>query len=130
MQSGRLQKLFLDISKNSSEDKLPNSTGNSFSDKLRPERSSDFKERNPEIEGGRKHTGFRLFDDINDERSDKQDFGDINNERGDTQDFEGRSLHPDNNAISRFFKRPKEDGSSLIAIPSASSFVKAIIFPI
>jgi hypothetical protein len=129
MQSGKLQKLFLDKSKNSSEDKLTKSTGNSFSDKLRPERFSDVKERNPEIEGGRKHTGFTLFDDINDERSDKQDFGDINNERGDTQDFEGRSLHPDNDAISRFFKRPKEDGSCLIAIPFASRFVRAIIFP-
>jgi hypothetical protein len=117
MQSGRLRKLFLDKSKNSSEDKLPKSTGNSFSDKLRPERFSDVKEHNPEIEGGRKHIGFRLFDDINDERSD-------------TQDFEGRSLHPDNNAISRFFKRPKEDGSCLIAIPFASNSVKAIIFPI
>jgi hypothetical protein len=130
MQSGRLQKLFLDKSKNSSEYKLTKSTGNSFLDKLRLERFSDVKEHNPKIEGGRKHTGFRLFDDINDERSDKLDFGDINDERGNTQGFEGCLLHPDNDAISRFFKRPKDDGSCLIATSSASSSVKAIIFPI
>jgi hypothetical protein len=130
MLSGRLHKLFLDKSKDLSEDKLIKSTGNSISDKLRPERLSVVKERNPETEAGRKRTRFRLFDDINDERSDEQDFGDINDERGDTQDFKGCSTHPDNDAISRFFKRPKEDGSCLVAIPSASSSVKAIIFPI
>jgi hypothetical protein len=129
MLSGRLQKLFLDKSKDLSEDKLIKSTGNSFSDKLRPVRRSVVKEHNPETEDGRKHTGLRLFDDINDKRSDEQDFGGINDKRGDTQDFEGCSSHPNNDAISRFFKRPKEDGSFLIAIPSASSFVNAIIFP-
>jgi hypothetical protein len=67
MPSGRLRKLFLDKSKNWSEDKLS---------KLRPERFSFVKERNPKIEGGRKHNGFKLFGDINDERSDNQDFED------------------------------------------------------
>jgi hypothetical protein len=116
MQSGRLRKLFLDKSKNWSEGKLPKSTGNTSSDKLRPERYSVVNERNPEMEGGRKHTEFKLF-------------GDINNVRSDNQDFEECSLRPDNDAISRFFKRPKEDGNCLIAIPSASSSVKAIILP-
>jgi hypothetical protein len=76
MPSGRLRKLFLDKSKNLSEDKLSKSTGNISSDKLRPERFSFVKERNPKIEGGRKHNGFKLFGDINDERSDNQDFED------------------------------------------------------
>jgi hypothetical protein len=43
MQLGRLRKLFLDKSNISSEDKSPNSTGNSSSDKLRPLRSSCLK---------------------------------------------------------------------------------------
>jgi hypothetical protein len=117
MQSGRLQKLFLDKSKSLSEDKLLKSTGNQSSDKLRPERLSFVKERNPEMKGGRKHAGFKLFGDINDERSGNQD-------------FEDDSLRSDNDAISRFFKPPKEKGNCLIAVLSASSSVKAIIFPI
>jgi hypothetical protein len=117
MQLGRLRKLFLDKSKNLSEHKLSKSIGNPSSDKLRLERLNFVKERNPQTEGGRKHTGFKLF-------------GDINDKRGDNQDFEDCSLHPDNDAISRFSKRPKEDGNCLIAVPFASSSVKAIIFPI
>jgi hypothetical protein len=130
MLSGRLHKLFLDKFKDLSEDKLIKSTGNSFSDKLRRERRSIVKECKPETKCGRKHTGLWIFDDINDERSDEQDFGDINGERGDTKYFEGCSLHPNNDAISRFFKRPKEDGCCLRAITSASSSGKGIIFPI
>jgi hypothetical protein len=116
MQSGRLRKLFLDKSKFRSEDKFPRSIGIPSSDKLRSERSSVVKERNPKMEAGGKLIGFKLFGDIHDERSDNQDLEDC-------------SLNPDNNRVLRFFKRPKEDGSCLIAIPSASNSVKAIIFP-
>jgi hypothetical protein len=116
MQSGRLWKLFLDKSKFQSEDKLPRSIGIPSSDKLRPEIFISVKECNPEMEAGSKLTGFKLFCDIHDEKSDNQDFADC-------------SLNPNNNRVFKFFKRPKEDGSCLIAVPSASNFVKAIIFP-
>ena len=116
MQSGRLRKLFLDKSKFRSEDKLPRSTGIPSSDKLHSGRSRVVKERNPEIDAGSKLIEFKLFGDLHDERSENQDFEDC-------------SLHPDNNRVLRFFKKPMEDGSCLIAVPSASSCVKAIIFP-
>jgi hypothetical protein len=100
-----------------------------FSDKLRPKRYSVVKECNPGTKGGRKHTGFKLFDEINDERSDEKDFGGIKDEKSDNKYFEDCSLHPNNDAILRFFKRLKENGSCLIVIPFESSSIKAIIFP-
>jgi len=74
MQSGRLRKLFLDKSKYWSEEKLSKSIRNTSSDKC-PERFSVVKER-LETECGIKQIGFKLFGDINDERSDNQDFED------------------------------------------------------
>ncbi|GLT71270.1 hypothetical protein SLA2020_433030 [Shorea laevis] len=56
-------------------------------------------------------------------------FGDIHDKKPDIQDFEDCPLHPDNDTVLSFFKRPKEYGSCLIAVPSASSSVKATIFP-
>jgi hypothetical protein len=116
MQSGKLRKLFLDKSKFQSEDKLSKSTGISSSDKLHSWRSSLVKERNPEMEAGSKLTRFKLFGGIHDERSGNQHLEDC-------------SLHSDNDTILRFFKRPKEDGSCLIAVLSKNNRVKAIIFP-
>ena len=56
-------------------------------------------------------------------------FGDIHDEKFDNQDFEDCSLHPDNDTVLRFLKRPKEDGSFLIAVLSASNSDKAVMFP-
>ena len=56
-------------------------------------------------------------------------FGDIHDEKRDNQDFEDCPLHPDNDTVLRFFKRPKENGSCLIEVLSASNSDKAVIFP-
>jgi hypothetical protein len=116
MQRGSLRKLFLDKSKNLREDKLPISVGIPSSNKLQSLRSSFLKEHNPEKEVGSKFMGFGHFGDSHDKK------------RG-IQDFEDCPLHPDNDIVLSFFKRPKEWGSCSIAVLSACSSDKAIIFP-
>ena len=56
--------------------------------------------------------------------------GDIHDEKRDNQDLEDFPLHPDNDTVLRFFKRPKENGRCLIEVLSASNSDKAVIFPI
>jgi hypothetical protein len=76
------------------------------------------------VEGGRKHIGFELFDEINDERSYEKDFGGIKDERSDNKCFEDCSLHPNNNTILRFFKikerereREREENNLVMSTP-------------
>ena len=56
-------------------------------------------------------------------------FGDIHDEKHDNQDFEDCPLHPDNDTILRFLKRPKEGGSFLIAVLYASNSDKSCHVP-
>jgi hypothetical protein len=91
------------------------SNGIPSSNKLQPLRSSCLKEHNPKIEVGSKYMGFVNFDDIHDMNRDNHD-------------LENCPLHPDNDKVLRFFKRPNEYGSCLIAVPFAYSSFKAIIF--
>ena len=86
------------------------------SDKLQSLRFSLRKEHKLEKEAGSKFMALELFGDIHDEKCDNQDFDDC-------------PLHPDNDTIFRFFKRPKEDGSYLIAVLSAKNSDNAVIFP-
>lgn len=116
MQGGRFRKQFLDKSNSSSEDKLPKSMGILSSRKLQPLRSNSLKEHNPEIEAGSKLVGFEL--------------GNIPDNNREIQDSEAcPNLHSDNVRVLRFVKRPKEDGSRLIAVLSARNSLRAIIYP-
>ena len=110
-----VRKLFLDKSNCWSEGKLPISKEIPSSNKLQPLRSSCLKEHNPAIEVGSKYMGFVNFDDIHDMNRDNHD-------------LENCPLHPDNDRVLRFFKRPNEYGSCLIVVPSAYISFKATIF--